>query len=367
MTWPTGADSGSDVHVHIIGSGLIGASIGLALVAAGVDVTLEDVDDVTAAAAQDRGAGRVADGLHAADVVIVAIPPRLVAMVIASKQRLNLNATFMDVSSVKDGVVAEAEALGVDLSRFVPSHPIAGRERGGPLNARGDLFRGRSWVITATELAKPAHVAAAESLIAACGARPVHLTPAEHDAALALVSHLPQLLASALASELVDAPFDVAVLSGQGLRDSTRIADSDPHLWRDIVTANAAHIAPLVDRVRSQLDSLAAALHSGDPGAAVEQLVADGRRGRARIGSTHGGPASPVDVVSVFLRDTPGELSRIFLALQHAEVNVDDLRIDHAPGQPVGVLELTVAHGAGQAAVVALSEWRARVAPSVSR
>jgi prephenate dehydrogenase len=282
-------------------------------------------------------------------------------------QKLNLKATFMDVASVKAGVIAETEALGVDMSRFVPTHPIAGRERGGPLNARGDLFQGRSWVLTATELAKPEHVAAAEFVIAACGARAVNLSPAEHDAALALVSHLPQLMASALASELIDAPFDVAVLSGQGLRDSTRIADSDPHLWRDIVTANAVHIAPLVDSVRAQLDDLAVALRSESPGEAVEGLIADGRRGRSRIGATHGGPATPVDVVSVLLRDTPGELARIFLALQHAEVNVADLRIDHAPGQPVGVLELTVAHEAGEQAVAALSEWRARVSPSFSR
>ena len=367
MTYGMVASPSRVLRVHIIGSGLIGASIGMALVAAGVDVTLEDTEFASATAAEDRGAGRAVDGLAAADVVLVAVPPRFVVSVITRAQRLNLSATFMDVASVKTAVVAEAESADIDMSRFIPSHPIAGRERGGPGNARADLFQGRSWVITATPRAKPAHVEAAETVIASCGGRPVHLSPVEHDAALALVSHLPQLLASALASQLVDAPFDVAVLSGQGLRDSTRIADSDPGLWRDIVSANAVHIAPLVDRVRTQLDALADALRSGDPGETVEHLIAEGRRGRSRIGATHGGPNAPEDVVSVFLRDTPGELARLFLALQDAAINVDDLRIDHAPGEAVGVLELTVAHEAGEKAAAALSEWRARVSPSVTR
>ena len=362
---------GAPTRVHIVGSGLIGASIGLALSAAGVDVTLEDANPVNAAAALSRGAGRSlaadADEVARAQLVVVAVPPRFVVGVITGIQRLNLNATFMDVASVKSGLIAEAETYGVDMARFIPTHPIAGRERGGPLNARSDLFRGRSWAVTTGRDTQPDHVRRAEWAITACGGRPVHLTAGEHDAAMALVSHLPQIVASALAAELVNASFDVALLAGQGLRDSTRIAESDPQLWSDIVTANAAEIAPLVDRLRRQLDGVATALRSGDPRPAVERLVADGQLGRSRVGATHGRPSVPVDVVSVLLRDTPGELARIFLALRDADVNVDDLRIDHAPGQPVGVLELVVAHEAGAAAVAALRDWEALVTPSTSR
>ena len=368
----TAHHNGGDVtRVHIVGSGLIGASIGLALTAAGVDVTLEDANPVNAAAALGRGAGRSAtDGASAvssAQLVVVAVPPRFVVAVVVDMQRLNLNATFMDVASVKSGLIAEAETKHVDMARFVPTHPIAGRERGGPLNARSDLFEGRSWVVTAARDTRPEHVRRTEWAIEACGGRPVHLTAGEHDAAMALVSHLPQIVASALAAELVGAPFDVALLAGQGLRDSTRIAESDPQLWSDIVTANAAEIAPLVDRIRSQLDGVATALRSHDPRPAVERLVTEGQLGRSRVGATHGRPSVPVDVVSVLLRDTPGELARIFLALRDADVNVDDLRIDHAPGRPVGVLELVVAHQAGAVAVAALSDWEALVTPSTSR
>ena len=364
--------NGADVtSVHIVGSGLIGASIGLALSATGVDVTLEDANPVNAAAALGRGAGRSSvagdDAATHAQVVVVAVPPRYVVQAVLGIQSLNLNATFMDVASVKSGLIAEAETRGVDMARFVPTHPIAGRERGGPLNARSDLFEGRSWAVTAGRNTQPDHIRRTEWVIAACGGRPVNLSAGEHDAAMALVSHLPQIVASALAAELVGASFDVALLAGQGLRDSTRIAESDPQLWSDIVTANAAEIAPLVDRIRRQLDGVATALRSGDPRPAVERLVMEGQLGRSRVGATHGRPLVPVDVVSVLLRDTPGELARIFLALRDADVNVDDLRIDHAPGQPVGVLELVVAHEAGKNAVAALGDWEALVTRSTSR
>jgi prephenate dehydrogenase len=356
--------------VHIVGTGLIGTSIGLALSGAGVDVTLEDPTPGTAKTAAERGAGRVSALPPDVDMVLLAMPPSHVAGALVAAERLTINSTLMDVASVKSEVLREAELLGADMARFVPSHPVAGRERGGPENARADLFQGRAWALTPGVKVPADRVRSAEAVVAMCGARAVHLTAAQHDEAMALVSHLPQLLASALAAQLVDAPFDVAVLAGQGLRDSTRIAESDPQLWADIASANAQEIAPLVDRVRAELDRLATALRSGDAAHAadaVRALVAQGQRGRSRVGATHGRPEVPVDVVSVLLRDTPGELASIFLALRDAGVNVDDIRIDHAPGEAVGVLELVVAHEAGAAAVQALTGWRARVSSSTKR
>ncbi len=356
--------------VHVVGTGLIGTSIGLALSSHGVDVTLEDPRPESVAVAVQRGAGRPDSAPHGADVIVLAMPPRFVGQALIRLQSLTVEATLMDVASVKSEVIRDAETLRADMTRFVPSHPIAGRERGGPDNARSDLFRGRAWVLTPSPEVPATRVALAEAVITQCGARPVRLSAAEHDGAMALVSHLPQLIASALAAQLVDAPFDVAVLAGQGLRDSTRIAESDPALWADIASANASEIAPILDGVRRTLDALAAALRTGDPAAtasAVRALVSDGQHGRSRVGSTHGRPAVPVDVVSVLLRDTPGELAHIFLALTDAGVNVDDIRIDHAPGEAVGVLELVVAHEAGPTAVSALTGWRARVHTSTSQ
>jgi prephenate dehydrogenase len=350
-------------HVHIVGTGLIGASIGLALHGGEADITLEDRNDANALLAQDRGAGRVDEtGIATADVVVIAVPPAFVVPTVERALRLNVDCTVMDVASVKSGVVTEAETRGADLSRFIPTHPIAGRERGGPAAARGDLFHGRTWVLTPVLSAAAAHLARAEFLISTCGARPLRLPAADHDAAMALLSHLPQLLSSVLAAQLPGAPFDVALLAGQGLRDTTRLAASDAGLWADIVASNAREIAPLLDRVRSDLDSLAQALRSDDPQAAVSALVERGQEGRARVGATHGGPAVPVDVVSVLLPDTPGEMARIFDALREAGINVDDVRIDHAPGEAVGVLEIVVGRDAGPAAVAALGQWEARVA-----
>lgn len=353
-------------QVHVVGTGLIGTSLALALASRGVDVTLEDVDAESARIAAERGAGRLSDSMESADIVVLAVPPTLVAGELQRREMLNLKATFMDVASVKSVVMAEVETLGCDIRRFVPTHPIAGRERGGPMNARADLFHGRSWVLTPA-LADEWRVGQVVEIIELCGARGVRLSVGEHDAALALVSHLPQLAASALAAQLADAPFDVALLAGQGLRDSTRIAESDPALWADIAGANAQEIAPLVEQLRDEFVDLARGLRSVDPRGAVRALVARGQLGRSRVGATHGRPTQPVDVVSVLLRDTPGELARIFIALRDAEVNVDDIRIDHAPGAAVGVLELVVTHEAGALAVAALGEWQARVASSLAR
>jgi prephenate dehydrogenase len=193
------------------------------------------------------------------------------------------------------------------------------------------------------------------------------MSAAEHDAALGLLSHLPQLVASALAAELVSAPFDVSVLAGQGLRDMTRIAESDPDLWADICMANADQLAPLLAGIGSRMAELASALRGPDGRAAVTEAVAAGQRGRGRLGATHGRPVIPVDVVTVLLSDRPGELARIFTALGDAGVNVDDMRIDHAPGEPVGVLELVVPDGTGVSAVAALHQWTSQVASSTSR
>src|SRR5699024_7091608 len=130
------------------------------------------------------------------------------------------------------------EALGGDMASFVGGHPVAGRERSGPVAARADLFAGRPWVLVPGQAA-PSAVAAVRQLVAAAGAVPIEMTAAEHDAALAAVSHLPQLVASALAGSLLPLPDGAVGLAGQGLRDTIRIAASDPALWAEIAVANA--------------------------------------------------------------------------------------------------------------------------------
>ena len=349
-------------RVHIVGAGLIGTSVGLAARMRRVDVTLSDADPQVATASAERGAG-TADpaGIRTADVIVVAVPPRFVSEVCISIARLNPNATIIDVASVKSNVLRDVETAERVRDRFVPTHPMAGRERGGPLAGRADLFLGRAWVLTPGRFTAGSHLAAAQALVELCGARPVLMTAQEHDAAVALISHAPQLVASVLAGQLVDAPFDVATLAGTGVRDMTRLAASDPELWADICSANSVEVRRAVTELANRLAEVAAGLEES-PADIVRATVAQGRTGRARLGAAHGRPAVPVDTVTVLLRDQPGELAGIFTALGAAEVNVDDLRIDHAPGEAIGVLELAVPSGSGPAAVEALADWTAHVA-----
>ena len=173
-----------------------------------------------------------------------------------------------DVASTKDAVVSRVlAAAGADASRYVGGHPMAGRERSGPMAARGDLFVGRPWVLTpvpGTSLAAKALVREAATRL---GAVVVELDPASHDEAVALVSHLPQVAASLVAARLVGAPGQAVALAGQGLRDVTRIAASDPVLWAQILAGNAVPLARQLRALRDDLDRAVDAL---------EALAADG-------------------------------------------------------------------------------------------
>ena len=222
-------------QVLIVGTGLIGTSVGLALQAAGVQVWLDDRDAQACAIAVDRGAGERLSEASRPDLIVVAVPPLAVAGVVADLLARYPEATITDVCSVKALPLARLRATVDDVSRFVGSHPMAGRETSGPGAARADLFEDRMWAITASPDNPAERVADVQWLALTCGALVLALSPAAHDRAVALTSHTPQVLASVLAAQLATAdPSDVAV-SGQGLRDATRLAASEPGLWSEII------------------------------------------------------------------------------------------------------------------------------------
>ena len=189
------------MKVGIVGVGLIGASIGLALTSAGVDVLLRDLDPEQATLAVARRAGRPWPADERVDHAVIAVPPHAVAEVLADLQRSGVTDTTSDVASVKAQVVAEAGALGCDLATFCPAHPIAGRERGGAVSAQADLFRDRTWALCPVPQTGAAAKAAAAGIAKLCGASVVALEPYRHDEVMARLSHLPQVVASALAAE----------------------------------------------------------------------------------------------------------------------------------------------------------------------
>lgn len=349
-------------QVRVVGAGLLGTSIGLGLRALGVDVVLDDVSPSTLALAVDYGAGRRAASDDQPALVVVAVPPDRTATVVAAELDNAPGALVTDVASVKAGPLAELRSRGADVARYLGSHPMAGRERSGPIAARADLFLGRPWVIASHDGSTDEQALALESLAIDLGAIPVRLPVERHDQAVAVVSHAPQIVSSLLAGRLVDAPDHATDLAGQGLRDTTRIAASDPALWIQILTANADRVAPVLADLRDDLDAVLEAL--GDPAApgaqrALADLLAAGNAGVARIPGKHGVDLRTASL-TVLVDDRPGQIARLLTEIGVLEVNLEDLRLEHSPGAPIGIVEIAVAPeaAAGLEADLLQRGWR---------
>jgi prephenate dehydrogenase len=343
-------------RVLVSGTGLIGTSIALALRETGTEVFLSDADPRAAKLAADLGAGVVVPDLRdakgIADIAVLAMPPALVGRELAFAQEHAVAGFYTDVASVKVLPARQARDLRCDLESYVPGHPLAGREKHGPGAAQSDLFLGRTWALCPLPETAPDAVAAVTALAAACGADPVVTDPETHDRWVALVSHAPHLVAAAMAARLAPSgvPADALRLAGGGLRDVTRIAAGDSALWTQILSANAGPVAEVVAAVAEDLAAVAdllAGLPQVTPGAgagvtAVTSLLDRGRAGAGRIPGKHGGQPRNFTVVQVVIADQPGELSRLFTAAGAAGVNIEDIRLEHSPGLPVGVAELSV-------------------------
>lgn len=323
-------------HVKIIGSGLIGSSVGLALVAKGVAVTMVDIDEKAQSLAQDLMGGLPTDS--PIDIALIASPVSTVSTVIHREIEQGLNSGFMDISSVKTNPVLEVSSTGFDMKNFLPSHPMAGREVGGAESARGDLFQGRPWIIDPTGVDGDL-LEKGRELIELCGGHLIEMGIEDHDRAVALVSHLPQILSSLLAAQLEGAPAEWLDLAGSGLRDTTRIAASNPDLWREIISANRIALQPLVDKAIEDLQDLARNLKDVNH---VDEFIKSGNRGRSMIPGKHGGVARNYTFLPVVIDDKPGQLAALFDECAKAHVNVEDLTIEHSPEQFTGLITLAL-------------------------
>ncbi|MFZ2228407.1 MAG: prephenate dehydrogenase [Candidatus Nanopelagicaceae bacterium] len=334
--------------VRVLGAGLIGTSIALALSAAGIRVKMVDSDPRRANLAQDL-VGEFNDG--DADLVIFALPSSKLGGVISDEFRSNPKATFIDIGSTKAKPLAEIERIPGMAQRFCGTHPMAGREIGGPEAARADLFVGRPWIYTPTPATDSDVIEMVLALIDRLGASAIEMTASEHDSAVALLSHLPQISASLLAKQLKNAPENWLALAGQGVRDSTRIAASDPHLWQEIIGINRQQILPLLMKLKSDLETLIAQIGDDD---AVAAFIAQGQEGRARIPGKHGGIQRDYSYLPIVIEDKPGQLSRLFQECGEANVNIEDLSIEHSPGQFTGLITLALSKNDAQRLAVHL-------------
>jgi prephenate dehydrogenase len=338
----------------VVGTGLMGTSLGLAVRGAGGAVHLHERDRERLALAASLGAGdpcpdtEVGVGCGSFDLAIAAVPPGQTAAVCLGLLRSGVAAVVSHMASVQLNIEGEIESSIVEVTNFVGGHPVAGRETTGPTGADAGLFHGRPWAICPPATASPEAVAAVSRLARATGAVPVQLGAREHDDLLARVSHVPQLLASVLAATVVEEPAS-AGLAGPGFRDMTRLADSPAAMWGEIVSANAPAVRAALDALIANLDAvrreLGGEVDETDAAQAIVDLVVRGHAGRALLPGKHGRPARLLASVLVVISDEPGSLARLFADITESAVNVEDVRLEHAPGQPRGVLELAVAPG----------------------
>ncbi len=377
-------------RLAVVGAGLVGASIALAAREAGVGrVRITDTDPaVRRRAAQLEVADEVCDDLAStvedAEVVIAAVPASVVADVLSAASRAAPpHVILTDAASLKEDLTLEVESRLRDepfsrpevegegrrdlapgrvspvpdrSGRFVGGHPMAGSERSGPDAADARLFQGATWVLTPTAATDDDVLPRLSTLLRRLGARVVALPPKRHDELVAIVSHLPQVVASVLAdvaADAVEATGD-AVLSvaGGGYRDTTRIAASDPALWVPILAGNRSAILDALQAYEQRLGRVRAALADGDLDQIATILARASAARRRLVGK--GETGAEVDVV-VPLDDRPGQLAEATTALGEAGINVEDLAMRHATEGQRGALLLRVAATEAERAVERLA------------
>jgi prephenate dehydrogenase len=281
------------------------------------------------------GGGEITDP----ELVVLAMPTSHLTEVIERENQLNLNCTFMDVGSVKSEVVLHVQSISGLSKRFLPTHPMAGREIGGAGSARADLFQGRSWILTPTADVDPAARGLVLEVIESLGATPIELSAIDHDRAVAKISHLPQIASSLIAKQLTGTPSEWMELAGQGLRDTTRIAGSDESLWKEIIYSNRTELRQLLINLQNDVQAMIDSLNDPEE---IAALIAQGRAGKSLIPGKHGGKAREYWYLPIVIDDKPGQLGAIFNECAAMDVNVEDLNIEHSPGQLSALITLAL-------------------------
>jgi prephenate dehydrogenase len=340
---------GEPKSVALVGTGLIGGSIGLALRRSGVTVCGYDRDAEHGAAAQAAGAvdelaADLASAVSTADLTVVAVPVGFVADAVV--EALDAGARLVtDVGSVKAPVVAAVEAARpAAAARYVGGHPMAGSEQEGLAGASSDLFVGATWVLTPTGRTDPQVFAELRAWVSGLGAEAIAVAPELHDALVAVVSHVPQLAASTLmnvASRGSDEHAVLLRLAAGGFRDMTRIASSHPAIWPDICLANRDAIVGALDDYLDELGRVRAIVADGDRDALLG-LLADARSARRNLPT-----GLPVEESLVELRvpvpDREGVIAEVTTLAARFGINIADLEIAHSLEGRAGVLVLVVA------------------------
>jgi len=339
----------SGPRVAIVGIGVMGGSLGLALRSrdGASEVVGFDPDAAARETAVRMGAvDRAVDSLPAAvadaDVVIIAAPVGVTARL--AREALGASGddcVVSDIGSSKAGVMAAFDA--VERERFIGGHPICGSERGGVEHARATMFEGATYFLTPSAETRPELYERLHGLIARIGARPSAIEAEAHDRILALVSHLPHVIASTLieqAASTTPGGREALRSAGPSFADLTRVAGANPPLWADILVANAEAVGDAIDDHVRRLTAFSAEVRQADR-PAIEARFAAAARDRARLREAPSGLAEPWRVV-VAMPNRPGVISEVATALGHAHVNIEDLQLRSGAGARQGELSLLV-------------------------
>ena len=352
------------MRVTIVGLGLMGGSLGLALGRVGATVSGYDPDPAARAAAVERGCVAAAtDDLATAcadaNIVVVCVPvAQLPAVITEALAAAPANATVTDIGSTKNNVVASVATA--DRHRFIGGHPVCGSEARGAVAARAELFEGATYFLTPVHDTDPGRFAALHGLIAQIGARPVAIDPAAHDRLVALTSHLPHVVANLLATHAgagtIDGHDPLAAVGGS-FRDMTRVAGANPRIWVDIFLDNREALLAAVREHRRRLDDVIAALERSDAGYLARWIgEAAGARRRA-LEAAFPAVAGDLHQVRVHVPDRPGAISGIAQALGAARINIEDFVLHHMTPERGGIIEVVVAgEEAAHRAVALLDE-----------
>jgi prephenate dehydrogenase len=347
---PPGRPDGLDGPVAVVGVGLIGGSLGLALRrrAGAAEVRGADPDPDALAAAVGRGAitrpcaspEEAADGAGA--VFLAAPVGELAGLVRRTLEASGETCLVSDVGSTKAGVMRGLDHRGRE--RFIGGHPVAGAAQGGVEAAREDLFAGATWFLTPSAEARPELVERLFGLVARVGGRPVAIDPVVHDRLMALVSHLPHVIASALihqAAATAPAGREALRSAGPSFADLTRVAGANPPLWADILLDNREALVAALDEQSARLGEVRRALVRGD-GAWLRAFMEGAAAGRERLRAAQAPPAAGAWRVVVAVPNRPGVISEIATALGHAHINIEDLALSPAPADALAELGLVV-------------------------
>lgn len=349
-------------NIHVIGAGLLGGSIALALAEAGWNVSIEDkTPELTKLSLEKLAISNEVPPEADIDVVVIAVPSSVNKDSILDAFRRYANAIIIEISSVKTNSLPDVDSIDANIGRFVSTHPFAGKEVHGAEHASVDLFQDRVWAICTGAYLSNKAKQTAEKIIEDCGAVAIDVDLTEHDKIVGYTSHLPQILSSLLSTQMKELPESALIFSGNGLKDMTRLAMSSSEIWSEIVMSNADNLSEIVEKMASSMIALQRALEARDA-KEIQSLLQRGHNQKLRMPGKHGDVLKDYAKIEIQIFDKPGELSRIFAVAHEHDVNIEDVRINHTLGRNLAILEIYVSPDvAVQFAEVLLSNgWKVR-------